>query len=171
MNTSSTEKRAPTGNRKTPAKRIKGKQPTQEKREFLEDPSTTTKPPPKRRARGKQPPAQPSLQTINIPKDNKTPDVEKAPKAQEETQASSSTKTPVKKTTKQVIAPSKVGIQVIREKFEEMNNRNEIEASDYKRFQEVYTGWKNTKGLGKKEKLKEAQKLYKTIIFPKLNQK
>ena len=172
MNTSSTDKRAPTGNRKTPAKRIKGKQPSQEKREFLEDPSTTTKPPPKRRARGKQPPAQPALQTINIPKDNKTPDVEEAPTAKEETGATSSTKTSVKKANKQgVISPSKVGIQVIREKFEEMNNKSEIEASDYKKFQEVYTGWKNTKGQGEKEKLKEAQKLYKAIIHPKLLQK
>ena len=170
MNTSSTEKRAPIGNRKAPAKRLKGKQPTQEKREFDEDPSTTTKPPPKR-TKGKQPSPQPALQSINIPKDNKTPDVDEAPKAQEETQASSSTKTPVKKPTKQVISPSKVGIQVIREKFEEMNNRNEINPTDYKKIQEVYTGWKNSKGLGKKEKLKEAQQLYKTYIYPKLKAK
>ena len=36
------------------AKRQKPKPPTQEKREFQEDPSTTTKPPKARRVRGKQ---------------------------------------------------------------------------------------------------------------------
>jgi len=46
---------------------------------------------------------------------------------------------------------------VIGEKFEEMDKRMEI-----------YKGWKNTKGQGKKEKLKEAQKLYKAVIHPKL---
>ena len=77
----------------------------------------------------------------------------------------------VKKQTKQVISPSKVGIQVMREKFEEMNNNNEINPTDYQKFQEVFTGWKNTKGLGKKQKLKEAQQLYRAVIYPKLKSK
>ena len=34
------------------------------------------------------------------------------------------------------ISPSKVGIQVIREKFEEMNNNKSIDTADYQKFQE-----------------------------------
>ena len=155
MDTLATEKRAPTGSRKTPAKRLEGKQPSQEEREFLEDPPTTTKPPLKRRARGKQPPSQPALRTINTPRGNKTTDVEEAPRAKEETQASS-TKTPVKKANKDdVIAPHRVGIQVMQEKFEEMNKRSEIEAIDYKRFQEIYKGWKTPKGRERKKNLRK----------------
>ena len=49
------EKRKPLSVRQSKAKRQKPKPPTQEKREFQEDPSTTTKPPKARRVRGKQP--------------------------------------------------------------------------------------------------------------------
>ena len=59
-----------------------------EARTFQEDPSTTTKLP-KARVRGKQPQPQALGATINIPKDNKTPNVDEAETAQEETGASS----------------------------------------------------------------------------------
>ena len=64
------EKRKPLSVRQSKAKRQKPKPPTQEKREFQEDPSTTTKPPKARRVRGKQPQPQALGATINIPKDN-----------------------------------------------------------------------------------------------------
>ena len=86
------EKRKPLSVRQSKAKRQKPKPPTQEKREFQEDPSTTTKPPKARRVRGKQPQPQALGATINIPKDNKTPNVDEAETAQEETGASSSSK-------------------------------------------------------------------------------
>ena len=130
------EKRKPLSVRQSKAKRQKPKPPTQEKREFQEDPSTTTKPPKARRVRGKQPQPQALGATINIPKDNKTPNVDEAETAQEETGASSSSKAPVRKPTmNKAISPSKVGIQVIREKFEEMNNSKSIDTGDYQRFQ------------------------------------
>ena len=161
------EKRKPLSVRQSKAKRQKPKPPTQEKREFQEDPSTTTKPPKARRVRGKQPQPQALGATINIPKDNKTPNV-----AQEETGASSSSKAPVRKPTmNKAISPSKVGIQVIREKFEEMNNSKSIDTGDYQRFQEVYGKWKSSKGEDKKQYLKEAKELYKSIIYPKLKSK
>ena len=69
------------------------------------------------------------------------------------------------------ISPSKVGIQVIREKFEEMNNSKSIDTGDYQRFQEVYSKWKSSKGEEKKQHLKEAKELYKSIIYPKLKSK
>ena len=72
------EKRKPLSVRQSKAKRQKPKPPTQEKREFQEDPSTTTKPPKARRVRGKQPQPQALGATINIPKDNKTPNVDEA---------------------------------------------------------------------------------------------
>ena len=135
------EKRKPLSVRQSKAKRQKPKPPTQEKREFQEDPSTTTKPPKARRVRGKQPQPQALGATINIPKDNKTPNVDEAETAQEETGASSSSKAPVRKPTmNKAISPSKIGIQVIREKFEEMNNSKSIDTGDYQRFQEVYGG-------------------------------
>ena len=175
MDTSSklVEKRRPTGNRTSAFKRQKPKPPTQEKREFQEDPSTTTKPPKARRVRGKQPQPQALGATINIPKDNKTPNVNEAETAQEETGASSSSsKAPVRKPTmNKAISPSKVGIQVIREKFEEMNNSKSIDTADSQRFQEVYGKWKSSKGEDKKQHLKEAKELYKSIIYPKLKSK
>ena len=175
MDTSSklVEKRRPTGNRTSAFKRQKPKPPTQEKREFQEDPSTTTKPPKARRVRGKQPQPQALGATINIPKDNKTPNVNEAETAQEETGASSSSsKAPVRKPTmNKAISPSKVGIQVIREKLEEMNNSKSIDTADYQRFQEVYGKWKSSKGEDKKQHLKEAKELYKSTIYPKLKSK
>ena len=163
------EKRKPFSVRQSKAKRQKPKPPTQEKREFQEDPSTTTKPPKARRVRGKQPQPQALGATINIPKDNKTPNVDEAETAQEETGASSSSKAPVRKPTmSKAISPSKVGIQVIREKFEEMNNSKNIDTADYQKFQEVYGKWKSSKGEEKKQHLKEAKELYKSIIYPKL---
>ena len=164
------EKRKPLSVRQSKAKRQKPKPPTQEKREFQEDPSTTTKPPKARRVRGKQPQPQALGATINIPKDNKTPNVDEAETAQEETGASSSSKAPVRKPTmNKAISPSKVGIQVIREKFEEMNNSKSIDTGDYQRFQEVYGKWKSSKGEEKKQHLKEAKELYK--LNPKLKSK
>ena len=61
------EKRKPLSVRQSKAKRQKPKPPMQEKREFQEDPSTTTKPPKARRVRGKQPQPQALGATINIP--------------------------------------------------------------------------------------------------------
>ena len=166
------EKRKPFSVRQSKAKRQKPKPPTQEKREFQEEPSTTTKPPKARRVRGKQPQPQALGATINIPKDNKTPNVDEAETAQEETGASSSSKAPVRKPTmSKTISPSKVGIQVIREKFEEMNNSKNIDTADYQKFQEVYGKWKSSKGEEKKQHLKEAKELYKSIIYPKLKSK
>ena len=167
------EKRKPLSMRQTKAKRQKPKPPTQEKREFQEDPSTTTKPPKARRARGKQPQPHALGATINIPKDNKTPpNVDEAETAQEETGTSSSSKAPVRKPTmNKAISPSRVGIQVIREKFEEMNNSKSIDTADYQKFQEVYGKWKPSKGEDKKQHLKEAKELYKSIIYPKLKSK
>ena len=165
------EKRKPLSVRQSKAKRQKPKPPTQEKREFQEDPSTTTKASKARRVRGKQPQPQALGATINIPKDNKTPNVDEAETAQEETGASSS-KAPVRKPTlSKAISPSKVGIQVIREKFEEMNNSKSIDTADYQKFQEVYGKWKSSKGEDKKQHLKEAKELYKSIIYPKLKSK
>ena len=166
------EKRKPFSVRQSKAKRQKPKPPTQQKREFQEEPSTTTKPPKARRVRGKQPQPQALGATINIPKDNKTPNVDEAETAQEETGASSSSKAPVRKPTmSKTISPSKVGIQVIREKFEEMNNSKNIDTADYQKFQEVYGKWKSSKGEEKKQHLKEAKELYKSIIYPKLKSK
>lgn len=166
------EKRKPLSVRQTKAKRQKPKPPTQEKREFQEDPSTTTKPPKARRVRGKQPQPQAVGTTINIPKDNKTPNVDEAETAQEETGAPFSSKAPVRKPTmSKAISPSKVGIQVIREKFEEMNNSKSIDTADYQKFQQVYGQWKSSKGEEKKQHLKEAKELYKSIIYPKLKSK
>lgn len=165
------EKRKPLSVRQSKAKRQKPKPPTQEKREFQEDPSTTTKASKARRVRGKQPQPQALGATINIPKDNKTPNVDEAETAQEETGASSS-KAPVRKPTmNKAISPSKVGIQVIREKFEEMNNSKSIDTADYQKFEEVYGKWKSSKGEDKKQHLKEAKELYKSIIYPKLKSK
>ena len=69
------------------------------------------------------------------------------------------------------ISPSKVGIQVIREKFEEMNNNKSKNTADYQKFEEVYGQWKSSKGEDKKQHLKKAKELCKSIIYPKLKPK
>ena len=83
-----------------------------------------------------------------------------------------SSKAPVRKPTmNKAISPSKVEIQVIREKFEDMNNSKSIDTGDYQKFQQVYGQWKSSKGEEMKQHLKEAKELYKSIIYPKLNSK
>ena len=149
------EKRKPLSVRQSKAKRQKPKPPTQEKREFQEDPSTTTKPPKARRVRGKQPQPQALGATINIPQDNKTPNVDEAETAQEETGASSFIKSTSQETNNEQSNITKQG-------------RN---TGDYQRFQEVYGKWKSSKGEDKKQYLKEAKELYKSIIYPKLKSK
>ena len=69
------------------------------------------------------------------------------------------------------ISPSKVGIQVRREKFEEMSNSKSIDTADFQKFQAVYGKWNSSKGEEKKQHLKEAKELYKSIIDPKLKSK
>ena len=68
-----------------------------------------------------------------------------------------------------LIKPSKIGIQKLREMFEEANNRNTITKATYKKYRSVYNNWIKSAGDKdmKKGYLRELQDLYRQSIFVK----
>ena len=66
-----------------------------------------------------------------------------------------------------LIMPSKIGIQKLRETFEEANNKHAINTVTYRKYRSLYNEWITSKGdpILKKAKLKELQKLYKETVF------
>ena len=68
-----------------------------------------------------------------------------------------------------LIKPSKIGIQKLREMFEEANNRNTITKATYKKYRSVYNKWIKSAGDKdmKKGYLRELQDLYRQNIFVK----
>ena len=61
-----------------------------------------------------------------------------------------------------LIIPSKIGIQKLRETFEEANNKNTINTTTYRKYRSIYNKWVSSAGVpaGKKQALKELQALY-----------
>ena len=68
---------------------------------------------------------------------------------------------------KPLIIPSKIGIQKLRETFEEANNKNTINTTTYRKYRSVYNKWVSPAGVpaGKKQALKELQALYRDTVF------
>ena len=68
-----------------------------------------------------------------------------------------------------LIKPSKIGIQKIRELFEEANNRKTISNATYKKYKSAYNSWIKSAGDKemKKQYLKELQNIYRQHIFNK----
>ena len=66
-----------------------------------------------------------------------------------------------------LIRPSKIGIQKIREAFEEANNKNTINTTTYRKYRSIYNRWVSSAGVpaGKKQALKELQSLYRDTVF------
>lgn len=66
-----------------------------------------------------------------------------------------------------VIIPSKIGIQKLRETFEEANNKNAINTTTYRKYRSIYNKWASSAGVpaGKKQALKELQALYRDTVF------
>ena len=68
-----------------------------------------------------------------------------------------------------LLKPSKIGIQKLRETFEEANNRNTIAKTTYKQYRSLYNNWVKSAGDKeiKKGYLKELQDLYRQNIYGK----
>ena len=65
------------------------------------------------------------------------------------------------------IIPSKIGIQKLREVFEDANNKKTITGATYRKFRSSYNAWIGAKGdpAMKKAHLKDLQKLYRDTIY------
>ena len=60
-----------------------------------------------------------------------------------------------------LIMPSTIGIQKLRETFEDANNKNAMNTTIYRQYRSLYNKWVSNRGIptAKKEALKELQKL------------
>ena len=68
------------------------------------------------------------------------------------------------------VIPSKAGIQVIREAFENGHNEQLVDLIAYRAYQDLFNQWKEARGEEKKERLKEMRQMYKEKLYPKLKQ-
>ena len=68
-----------------------------------------------------------------------------------------------------LIIPSKIGIQKLREVFEEANNRHTINTKTYRNYKSLYNNWVKSAGDKemKKQYLQELKDLYRQNIFRK----
>jgi hypothetical protein len=68
-----------------------------------------------------------------------------------------------------MIAPSKIGIQKLREIFEEAKNKKKLSTSDTSQYMILYDEWREAKGDKqlKKAKLDALKALYKTVLYKK----
>ena len=66
-----------------------------------------------------------------------------------------------------LIMPSKIGIQKLRETFEDANNKNTINTTTYRQYRSLYNKWVSNRGVptAKKEALKELQNLYRETVY------
>ena len=68
-----------------------------------------------------------------------------------------------------MIAPSKIGIQKLREIFEEARNKKKLTVSDTSQYMILYDEWRGAKGdkQVKKTKLDALKALYKNVLYKK----
>ena len=68
-----------------------------------------------------------------------------------------------------LIIPSRIGIQKLREVFEEANNRHTINTKTYRNYRSIYNKWLKSSGDKemKKQYLQELKDLYKQQIYKK----
>ena len=71
--------------------------------------------------------------------------------------------------TTKLIIPSKIGIQKLREVFEEANNRKTINATTYRNYKSIYNNWIRSAGDKdmKKQYLQDLKDLYRNSIYKK----
>jgi hypothetical protein len=67
------------------------------------------------------------------------------------------------------IPPSKIGIQKLRELFEEAKNKNKLSVQDTSSYMKTYDDWKGAKGdkALKDEKMKTSREMYKRLLYNK----
>ena len=74
----------------------------------------------------------------------------------------------VRKTIQKAIAPSKIGIQVLREEFETAHNKKIIGLMTYRRYEELFNEWKKAKKTEKSKKRKELRDMYRDELYKKI---
>ena len=117
-------------------------------------PAQKPKPSPKIKAKAKASPAQkPTSSSSNLPPE--APSVKKT----------------ISKDYKDAIAPSKIGIQVLRETFMDAHHKNIIGLMVFREYEEIFNEWKSAKKDEKKQKLDEMRKYYKEKLYPILKAK
>ena len=77
----------------------------------------------------------------------------------------------ISKTDRDVMAPSRAGIQVLREAFTDAHNKEVIDTMTFRTYEGLFEEWKSAKKEEKKEKLAQIRQLYKETIYTKLKQK
>ena len=72
-------------------------------------------------------------------------------------------------TTGTQIPPSKIGIQKLREEFENAKNKNKLNVQDTSSYMKLYDDWKGAKGdkALKDEKIKGLRDIYKRVLYKK----
>ena len=143
-----------------------------QKREETDPSSQNTKkhrknPTPKRmeilNVEGEQPPrARPKAKASASASSSSAPAPEQPPQEEGQTETKG-----VKKTIHKAVAPS---IQVMREAFEDGHNKNIIDLTTYRDYQDLFKQWKSAKKEDKAERLKEMRQMYKSKLYPKLKQ-
>ena len=78
----------------------------------------------------------------------------------------------VRKSIQKPVAPSKIGIQRLREEFVNANNKSIISKEDYDRFNDLYKQFMGAKGnQAKKSKIiSDARVVYREVLFNKLKE-
>ena len=76
----------------------------------------------------------------------------------------------VRKTIQKPVAPSKIGIQRLREEFTNANNKGMITKEEYNRFNELFRLFLNSKGnqARKSKIISDARDVYNEVLFKKL---
>ena len=78
----------------------------------------------------------------------------------------------LEKTIQKPVAPSKIGIQRLREEFVNAKNKSIISKDEYERFNELYKQFMGAKGnQAKKSKIiANARVIYREVLFNKLKE-
>ena len=79
------------------------------------------------------------------------------------------TKVTLPVTTGTRIPPCKIGIQKLRELFEEAKNKNKLSVQDTSTYMQTYDDWKGAKGdkALKDETIKTLREMYKRLLYNK----
>lgn len=74
----------------------------------------------------------------------------------------------VRKTIQKAVIPSKIGIQVLREEFENAHNKKLIDLMTYRNYEALFNEWRKAKKTEKANKLKELRDMYQNELYKKI---
>ena len=162
------DKRKSASSQKPPNKKVRTKAPRAEKREMDGEDPTTVKPPKTGKTKGKQ--QQPQQQAIKgtIKVSPETPPQGTGGASSSSSSSSTAKAPPTQPARSNAIYPKDVGVQVIREKLEELSNQKKISSHQFKLFTESFQKWKNSRRHHRVANLEILKDLYAEIVYPKI---